>query len=352
MIILKDLKTGKDVSNYVINVSWGGSLQEAGRKLEFSIAYTTLDKAFVNAQISLGDRVELSVVDEKTKKAVPVFNGVVFMQSRNSYTYTMDFVAYDNLIYLAKSKMTAKYTDCLISDVITNVCDTLGVTVGELCQDASTYKIDMVADSMTGTEIIKKCMEQMKAWTGWNYNAFMLYKDGAQKLNVVRADTVIENFKVTAETNLTSAKHSASIEDMINQVAILDANGNITGYVKNEDDIKAYGLLQEVYKADPKQDTETAAKSMLKKITENSSISALGNIQCISGYAVEIQEEQLKGKFLIISDSHKFESNQHTMDLSLSYIVDKDNKAGATNEGNVNPSTEKEKKNKKKKKQE
>ena len=352
MIILKDLKTGQDVSNYVINVSWSGSLEEAGRKLNFSIAYTTMDKAFTNAKISLGDRVELSIVDEKTKKAVPVFCGIVFMQERNSYTYTMDFVAYDNLIYLAKSKMTAKYTDCLISDVIQNVCSTLGVTAGELCEDCSKYKIDMIADSMTGSEILKKCMEQMKAWTGWNYNAFMLYKDGAQKLNVVRADTVVEGFKVTAETNLTSAKHSASIEDMVNQVAIMDANGNITGYVKNEDDIQAYGLLQDIYKVDEKQETETAAKSMLKKVTENSSVSCLGNIQCISGYAVEIQEEQLKGKFLIISDSHKFENNQHTMELSLSYIVDKDNKAGATNEGNVNPSTEKEKKSKKKKKQE
>lgn len=35
---------------------------------------------------------------------------------------------------------------------------------------------------------------------------------------------------------------------------------------------------------------------------------------------IEVQEEQLKGKFFIKSDTHNFSGNVHTMDLTLEYM--------------------------------
>lgn len=67
-------------------------------------------------------------------------------------------------------------------------------------------------------------------------------------------------------------------------------------------------------------DNVTAAKALLKAPKEESSLKALGNIQCISGYAITVQEEQMKGKFAIKSDTHHFENGIHTMDLTLEYI--------------------------------
>ena len=92
------------------------------------------------------------------------------------------------------------------------------------------------------------------------------------------------------------------------------------GAVTNSNDVKAYGTIQSVYKVDNKQDTQSSAKAMLKSVSEHSEVEALGNIQCIAGYAVEIQEEQLKGTFLIVSDSHTIESNRHMMKLTLRYL--------------------------------
>lgn len=313
---LKNITQNIDITPYVINYEWSGDLQTAGRKLNFVIAYTTKDKGWCNVQIALGDRVELSCIDNSSKM-YKIFQGVVFMQSRNSESYTMEFVAYDNLIYLAKSKMTAKFSQCSIADCITQVCNTLGVTVSSLCEDLN-YKVDFIADNMSGTEIIKKALAVATAWTGWTYH---IYMDAEQKINVVRADTTIENYKISDTYNLMTASHSASIEDMVNQIAITDKDGNITGYIKNDDDIQKYGMLQGIYKIDNKQNTEQTVKLLLHKVTENSSITALGNIQCIAGYAVEIQEEQIKGTFLISSDSHKIESNVHTMELKLAYII-------------------------------
>lgn len=65
-------------------------------------------------------------------------------------------------------------------------------------------------------------------------------------------------------------------------------------------------------------------------MTENSQLTALGNIQCISGYAVMIQEEQIQGKFLIIADSHNIAGNVHKMNLTLRYITEPEKKATYT----------------------
>lgn len=328
MFILKNKDI--DITNYVTEIKWSGDLNQAGRKLNFTIAYTTdvKDGIWKNADISLGDRINLYYIDDISQEQFCIFSGKIFLQSRNSESYTMEFVAYDNLIYLAKSKLTYKFTDAVIADAIKTVGLTLGVTTGEFCDDAKKYKISCIADGMTGSEIINKCLETLKAWTGWKYHVYMTDNQGQQVLNVVRADTVIDDFVITDTKNLTSASHSASVEDMRNQICIVDENGNITGYIKNDDDIKKYGCLQDVYKVDNKQNTQTMARSMLKRVKETSQISALGNYQCIAGFAVEIEEEQIKGKFLIETDEHTISNNNHTMTLTLTYIVDPDNSAG------------------------
>lgn len=329
----------KDILPYTTEIKWAGDLGQAGRRLNFTIAYTTnkKDSVWKNCKIALGDRIELFYIDDKAKKRYKIFSGKVFLQSRNSESYTMEFIAYDNLVYLAKSKMMYKFEDVLIADAIKTVCSVLGVSAGNFCDDCMKYKISCIADGMTGSEIIKKCLDTLKAWTGWKYHCYIADKDGKQLLNIVRADTVIDNFMITDTLNLTSASHSASVEDMKNQICIVDENGNITGYLKNEDDIQKYGLLQDVYKVDNKQDTQTMAKSMLQKIKETSRVSALGNVQCIAGFAVEIQEEQIKGKFLIEADEHNISNHNHTMELTLNYIVDPDHAANMTSEGSTNP---------------
>ena len=311
-----------DITYYLIDMSWSGDLEQAGRKLNFKIAYNTLkkDKQWSNLNLKLGDEVELFYIDDITKVQYKIFKGKIFLQQRSSNSYTMEFVAYDDLIYLAKSKTTAKYTNVKIADIVASVCNTFNIQTGILCDDCKKYSADFIADSMTGSEIIFKSMEIMKAWTGWKYNCYVADDNGTQKLNIVRADTLIDNFSLTDVSNVMNASHSVSVEDMINQVCIVDDNGNITNYIKNEDDIKNYGLLQDVYKIDNKKDTQTFAKALLKSVKENSSINAIGDFRCISGFAVEIQEEQLKGKFLIISDEHSFSNNQHTMNLTLQYL--------------------------------
>ena len=65
------------------------------------------------------------------------------------------------------------------------------------------------------------------------------------------------------------------------------------------------------------------AKSRLKRLQDESSIKVIGNIQCITGYTIEVQEEQLKGNFFIKSDTHNFSGNVHTNGFNFGeYIPD------------------------------
>ena len=333
------LASDKTIMHYVTKLTWSGSLDQAGRRCDFTIGYTKKDKAWQNLDIKLGDTVKLTYEDLLTKKKYVLFVGKVFMQSRASESYEMDFVSYDNLIYLTKSHMTAKYDNVTIKAVIQDVCSTLGVTAGELkCEDLN-YTVSFVADDMSGTDIIKKALETAQAWTGWTYHIYMAVNpdSGEQKLEVVRANTKIDDLVLSDTDYVETAKHSTSIEDMVNQVAVVDDSGNTTGYIKNDDDIKKYGLLQANYKYDSKQNTEQSARLLLQKEKDNSEITARGNIQCISGYAVTVKEEQIQGDFLIAADSHSIQGNRHNMSLTLTYIVKPDAAKNATTEGNVNP---------------
>lgn len=320
---LWNLKKNKEITPYMTSCTWSGALECAARSVDFAIAYTTpkKDAAFQNLKIELGDRVQLRFIDNNMQE-FKLFEGNVFLRNRNSESYTMEFKSYDDMIYLAKSDIQMKFSKMPGADIIRQVCGPFGINVGTIHEDFN-ISCDFIADGMTATEAINKCMQICEAQYGYKYKAVMLPdKNGKQVLNVVRADgtDTVANYKIGDTTNLERAQHGESIEDMVNQVAIVNDNGDISGYIKNEDDIKKYGLIQKIYKHNQKEDAETEAKLLLQKVKEHSSLVALGNIQCVSGYVVEVEEEQIKGKFMIISDSHKIERGQHHMELTLEYV--------------------------------
>ena len=306
----------KDISDYIVSYNWSGDIDQAGRKLEFVIAYNMKDKLFQNLTLNAGDTVYLYFKEDGNKESTPIeiFRGVIFFKQRNTANFTMEFTAYDYLIYLAKSKITKKFSNITVESVIEQVCNELGVAIGSIC-NIGVY-VEFIADNMSGTEIIKKAFELAYAKNGKRYHMFM--KQGS--LYVVERSETIEGYIATDKTDIESTIHSESIEDMVNQVMIVDSNGNTSYYVKNDSDIAAYGMIQNIYKIEEKQDTQTQAKAMLKTIAYHSSLSGIGNIQCITGYSLIIQEEQLKGKFNIKSDRHSISGNIHKMELDLEFM--------------------------------
>ena len=313
----------KDISDYVSTCNWSGDVEQAGRKADFVAAYNTKDKDFVNQNVIVGDTFLIYWMDEDTAGAQPVeiFSGIVFVRNRNTANFTMEFTAYDRLIYLAKSKTTRKFSNITVESVIEQVCNDNGLVVGSICS-IGVY-VDFIADNMSYTEILKKAFALAYAKTGKQYH-FYLNQD---KLYVIDHAETIENYVASDSVDVQNSQHGESIEDMVNTIMIVDSNGAEVSRVNNDSDLSAYGKLQAVYKVDAKQDTQSAAKALLKTIAFKSSLLAVGNIQCIAGYAVTVQEEQLKGIFTIKSDRHSISNGIHTMELDVEFLkaVDSNN---------------------------
>ena len=315
----EDQQAGKpqntDLSAYVLSYTWSGDVEQAGRKLEFDIAYTIRDKDWTNIVLELGDEVCFSYTDDVTQETFPVFQGRIFSRSRDSESYTMRFVAFDNIIYLAKSRITRKYANVTVADAIRQTIHDFTIEAGTM-PDLSVV-CSFIADDISATDAIRQALSYQSAQDGKGYHIYMT--DG--KLNVVCTnDQVVEKFLISDETNLTGASVSESIEDMVSKVVVVDSAGQTKGEMPNTTDIEKFGTIQAICKADPKQDDASQARAMLKTVAHDMSVKALGHIQCIAGFSVDIQEEQLKGRFFIKSDSHRIEGNKHTMVLHLVFI--------------------------------
>ena len=310
-----------DITHLISKFTWSGDREEAARKLEFSYAYNPKDISFPNYLIDLGDRIEVTVDNAK------IFTGRVFFRKRNTNDNTYDITCYDGMIYLAKSKVSLVFNATNVVDAFKRVCAEVEVPVGTL-PDIPTV-VNFVADKKTCTEVFQMLFEKTKADIQKDFTAILL--EGG--INLIEKGTIIEDYIARDTYDVINSSHSESIEEMVNRVKTVDAAGNVIR-IDNEDElIKKYGIFQDIYKNQPEPkekkatkkpkfpvDNAAKAKAKIKGIKMDSSISALGNIQCIAGYSVVIEEEQLKGVFFIKSDTHIFENNTHTMELNLEYI--------------------------------
>ena len=310
-----------DITDYVSGVTWSGDEDQAARKLEFTIIYNTADKdtTFVQLDLKLGGYVYMFYRETETADEVELFQGRIFFRKRATDSYTFEFTAYDDMIYLAKSNIRA-IVKGTAEDAIKNVCAEVGIKTDVM--PSMPTEVNFVADDKSATEVIQMVLEQVRAATGDEYTTLAL--EGA--VNIIKKDELV-SYVASNQTNVTGAEHSESLEDMVDRVKSVDDNGTVCQMFSINDDIKKYGTIQKIYKMKPPKEGETVdnvvgAKALLKEIKNESSLKAVGDINCIAGYALTVQEEQLKGKFHIKADSHTFNGNVHMMTLTLQYLPD------------------------------
>ncbi|WP_313990254.1 hypothetical protein [uncultured Selenomonas sp.] len=321
-------KNNVDITNYVKKYTWSGDSEQAARKLEFSIAYNTKakDEAFESLDLKLGGFIYLFYREDEMKDEVKIFEGRIFYRKRATDSYSFEFACFDDMIYLAKSNIRAVVAGTVAAG-IAQVCGEIGIPVGVLPAglDAS---VDFIADDKSATEVLRMLLAYQEAANlahGKDTHYLPICLDG--KVNIIKKGERIEGYTATADVNVCSAEYSESVEDMVNRIKAVDDNGEVCQVFTINDDVQHFGMIQKIYKMQPPKKGETvdniaAAKAKLKRVRDDSSLKGLGNIQCITGYSIEVQEEQLKGIFHIKSDTHTFERGIHTMELSLEYLPD------------------------------
>lgn len=314
---------GYDISHYVQKYTWSGDESQAGRKLEFSIAFNTAAKeaTFPMIDLKLGGSIQMSYIEDDSEKELDIFIGRIFFRKRASDSYSFEFTAYDDAVFLARNRVRV-IIDTDVTTAFRQVCDKIKFPVADNLPQIPTH-VTKVFDDSSCTEIFAELFKQALADPAVNKFYTCLCLDN--KAVIVEKGQLVEGYVASSELNVFGAEHSESIEDMVNKIVCIDQAGNEYQVVTNEEDANTYGVFQGVYKAKPPKKDETvdnvkAAKAKLQRLKNESSLRGLGNVQCITGYSIQVQEEQLKGNFFIKADTHEFSGGLHTMNLTLEYL--------------------------------
>lgn len=310
-IVWIDSKSNQNtITDFVQDVTWSGSVGQATRQLSISVLYSPIDKNIKDLSIKMGDR--LLFYDE----GYLLIDAMVYRRGKQSEQGTITYDAFDELKRFVKSNCSYNFKNTTPEKIVKTLCNALKVKVGSIAETKVPIKKLLVESEGFYSVLMKAYTKAYKA-SGKKYMPIMIGK----KLSIIEKGEMVDSFYLSDKVNITASNYEESIEDMINVVKIYDEKGKQVGVVKNDKNVNSYGIFQDAYVKEEGFNATTAARNMLIGVSKEASVEALGNIKCISGYAVKIEDSitGLTGKFWIDTDSHTWSNGVHTMSLNLAF---------------------------------
>ncbi len=308
-----------NITQVVSGVSWGGSVSQAARTAEISVANAPNDKNIKGLKLNIGagDVIKLYEAGDL------IFFGEVQASKKSGETGTVSYSCYDFLNHLLKSTGVYNFKNTTAEKITKKVCADLKIKTGSIAKTNATIK-KMIIDGDNYYDIIMKAYTKAARQTGKKYICRM---DGA-KLSVAVKGERVKNFMLAEGYNITGADYEETIENMVNVVKIYNEKGRQAGVVKNNKWTGKYGVYQQAYKKEKGVNAKTAAKNMLHGTDKRVTAEGIdGDLRCIAGNGVQVYDKatKLNGLFWIESDTHTWENGIHTMSLELSFknIMDK-----------------------------
>lgn len=299
-----------DITEFVGSVTWSGSSFQTSRTLEFTMLNSPYDKNISEPNIKTGDRIRLY---DEGKLLIDI---MVYDRERKSETGEITYSGYDDLNHLLRSNYTCNFKNVTPKQITTKICNQLQIEVGAISNPDINIK-SMLIDAESYYDIIIKAYRKAYRSNGKKYMLIMV----GRKLYVIEKGEVIDNFVLNDKLNITNSSYTETLQSMVNKVRIYDDEGNQKGEVKNDSNIKLYGIFQDTYTKEDGINATTGAKNLLSGVEKTATIEALGNIECISGYGVKIKDSatNLVGTFWIENDTHTWSNGAHMMELELAF---------------------------------
>lgn len=301
-----------NITDIVESLSWSGSIEQASRILDITVINAPFDPvmAQVSRFLELGDFISVE------KENVEIFFGQVYTLEKSSDIGTVTYNCYDIVNHLLKSKGKYNFKNMTAEGIAARVCAELSIPAGNFARTGVNIKT-MIVD---GTSIYDTIMQAYTKAYKVNHKMYQLVQE-KRAISVIEVGTKVANFRLSEESNITKTSQSESINDMINRVKIYNEKGTQIGEVSDSVALKKFGAFQEVYTAEKGIQPKVGATSMLKGMTQNLSIEAVGDTRCVAGMGVEVYDitQGISGLYWISSDKHEFKESVHTMTLELSF---------------------------------
>ena len=301
----------KDIINMTEKIIWSGDYKQASRKLEFSVLSNQYDKNVPKVKIEEGYAVYFY------EENVELFRGYIYSVSKKS-NENIEYMAYDHAQKLVDIKVSYNFKEKTAKEITETILDDYkdnGLAKGTIVNDDVSY--DKVFINVSAYETI------MSAYTNAYYDngiEYMCYSFGGKIYTAKKGDVRLK-VKFQESNNIISVDYSSSIENMVNKVLVVDSSGNEQGHISNNEDIKQFGLFQEIYKIESNKDTEDEGKKLIKEEEQTASLEGYGDTTCITGYGVTVKDEYtgLDGLFYIDTDSHTWQNGEYKISLSLNF---------------------------------
>lgn len=291
---------GKDISNYIETITWSGDENQLARRL--SISYLYAPRSIPSRTMAVTKGQQLIMTDNGRQ----YFDGIVLREERTESGITMQSMAYDYAWYL-RSKALGIYQGAP-ADVVRQVCGENGIPVGRLY--AMEGEVEIIS---TGEKSISQVIET--AYEGGDVHVYMQ----GNSLCVEQYGAELAG-TVTGDDYVTDASYSSSAENLVNKVILLNAQDKPVGEFTNG--LTGYGTIRDAYKiSGDEKDIRKEAEKLLKGIEESGKIVVRGNAAFQTGKAVIVEKvnSKIRGRFIIISDSHSIKDADYRTTLGLRF---------------------------------
>lgn len=308
-LVLANGKGSTNITELVTNINWSGEYTQAARTLDFNMLVSPYDKNLPKVNIDLGDMI-IFYVDNKE-----VFRGYIFTKEKSYSGNISSFTAYDIAIYTLKNEGSYNFKNVTAEAATRRVFNEFGIPIGSI--EATNISINKKFISVNLYNIIMSCYTIASQNNGIKY--MIQAKQG--NLNVVRKGDIVLSISFENGRNLLDTTYSESVEKMVNNVMIVNKDGEKIKDITDKDLLDKYGSFQRVItQADDKDETKKA-QDMLNGVDSKIRISGLGDITCITGMGVKVYDSYtgIKGLFYIDSDKHTWSNGEYTVDLVLNF---------------------------------
>lgn len=290
---------GVDFSKEIESISWSGDENQLARKAKITYLYTPRSiPAYTRAMVK-GDRVMLS-------DGGVVFQGIVLNEERTENSITMANTAYDYAWYL-RSKAFGVYKGSPAA-IVSQVCSENGIPCGSLYDPGGEVEV-ITAGEKTISQVIKEVYEGQDVHVYMDGTSLCTEKYGTELVGTV-----------TGDDSVTDGSYTSSIENMVNRAVLLNAEDEPVGEVTNG--LSQYGTISEAYKISGDElDATKEAEKLLKGIEESGKIVVRGNPRFVTGKAIIVEKvnSKIRGRFVIISDTHEIRDADYKTTLGLRF---------------------------------
>ncbi|WAW14744.1 XkdQ/YqbQ family protein [Peptostreptococcus equinus] len=304
-----------DITSMIPYVKISGSKSSVSRTLETELYQSINDKQIQQLGIIEGSSV-CFYVDNDEK-----YRGNIIDVGKSSNSITTKIICKDVGHTLAKSKHSRNFVSKTAEQVSIELIKLSKLNLGKVentnikltryFRDTSIYEIIMTMYTLASKTTKKQYMIDVNLDT----------------VNIVERGKAL-SIAFDEDSNIISAEHNRSIEELVNQVTVVDKNGNKISEHINKDLIKIWGRMHNaILEVENKSQVNTAMiNEQYHGVDFTSKLEGYGNYDCKSGMKVHISDKHtgLIGEFYIDSDTHEWSGGNYkcSLDLNFNNIMD------------------------------